>query len=130
MPRDVTGLRRLLVLLCLALSLTSLAFGRFDAAFSTTFGCLFSLVNFVFLEKLLGFTLEHVPAPAAARAMTVVSFYLRFAVFAAALYVFNAMGWINFIALAIGLSTTAAAIFGWFAAKGLGAGGEEYERAC
>lgn len=129
MPRDVTGLRRLLAALCLALSLGSLAFGGFDTAFSMIFGCAFSMVSFSFLAGFLGFTLEHVPAPAAARALTALSFYLRFAVFAAALYAFNAMGWIDFIALVAGLSTPAMAIFGWFAARGAGGAEEEYERA-
>lgn len=114
MSADLTGLRRFLAIVCLAMVAASSVFSKFEIVFSVALGGVIVAGNLFFLERFLKVALLGAPSPSAARVLTMLSFYARFAALAVALYLFVMAGWINFIALAAGLSITAGAMLSWF----------------
>jgi len=130
MSHNLTDLRRFCVVLYAIMVAGSVLFHRFDVTFSVALGGAVAFINLRFLERFLNTVLRNTDSPSAARFLMMLSFYTRFDALAVALYICAAAGWINFAALAFGLSLTALSIFTWFLAFGRRSLGEDYGRAC
>ena len=129
MSHSVRGLRWFCVVLYIVMIACSLAFHRFEISFSVALGGAVAILNFAYLERFLPTVLGKSASAQAAGFATMVSFYFRFMVLAAAIYYFTVAGWVHFAALCAGLSVTAVSVFLWFFAAGRLFGEEDYERA-
>ena len=109
------GIRRVSVILFILLLVATYPLGQFDITYSIFFGGLAAIFNFTQTEKLGRAILKPENLdPTSAGKTAVVSFYIRLILFGAALYFSIASGWINAIALCVGLSIPMIGVFSWF----------------
>ncbi len=118
--RDATGIRLsslgVYILALIAAGIT----GGIEIIYSVAFGGACAMVNLRSIERFTGKVLSPENLnPSVAKVVAIFSFYIRFTLFAVALYLSVEAGLIHFMALAAGLSVTTVGIFTWYATGGV-----------